>query len=153
MYIIKKHETITSNQESPVLIYPNKIKNTIVFTIKTGYKLESLTNETIKLLGDGPIIDQKKNGQNVPELEQVHSVLLHCNVVHNDYLQNSKLLYTFVPDNAFGQLLSIQPKALIQSKTTDSIFDHIEIWFNDQNNNSLQIEDSVSIALIIQTKI
>ena len=85
------------------------------------------TNETMTLLGDGPIFDQNKNGLNVPELEQAHSVLLHCNVVHNDYLQNSKLLYTFVPDNAFGQLLSIQPKALIQSKTTDSIFDHIEI--------------------------
>ena len=86
----------------------------------------------MKLLGDGPIIDQNKNGVNVPELEQVYSVLLHCNVVHNDYLQNSKLLYTFVANNAFGQLLSIQPKALIQSKTTDSIFDHIEIWFTDQ---------------------
>ena len=44
-----------------------------------------LTNETIALLGDGPIVDQNKNVQNVPELEQVHSVLLHRNVVHNDY--------------------------------------------------------------------
>ena len=125
----------------------------IVFKIKTGYKLELLTNETMKLLGDGPIIDKDKNGDNVPELENVHSVLLPCNVVHNDYLQNSKLLYTFVPDKDFGQLLSIQPKALIQSKTTDSIFDHIEIWLTDQNNNSLQIEDTVSVTLIIQARI
>ena len=104
----------------------------------------------MKLLGDGPIIDQDKNGVNMPDLEQVHSVLLHCNLVHNDYLQNSKLLYTFIPNNAFGQLLSIEPKALIQSKTRDSIFDHIEIWFSDQNNNHLQIEDSVSVTLIIE---
>ena len=152
LYIIKKHETITSNEESPILIYPTKIKNRTVFKIKTGYKLELQTNETMRLLGDGPIIDIDKNGVNVPELKQAHSVLLHCNVVHNDYLQNSKLLYTFVPDKAFGQLLSIQPKALIQSKTTDSIFDHIEICFTDQNNNSLQIKDSVSVALMIQTR-
>ena len=104
------------------------------------------------LLGDGPIIDTDKNGKNVPKLEQVRSVLLHCNVVHNSYLQNSKLLYTFVPNNAFGLLLSISPKVLKQSKTTDSIFDYTEIWFTDQNNNSLQIEDDISISLIIQNK-
>ena len=117
------------------LIYPNKTKNRIVFKIKTGYKL------------------QVKNGVNVPELEKVHSVLLHCNVVQNDYLQNSKLFYSFVPGNAFEQLLSIQPKALIQSKTIDYIFDHIAVWFTDQNNNFLQLEDSVSVTIIIQNKV
>ena len=147
-----KNKTITANEGSPILIYPKKIKNRIVLKIKTGYKLQLLTNETMKLLGDGPIIDQNKNGTNIPELEIVESALLHCNVVENDYLQNSKLLYTFVPNNAFGQLLSIQPKPLIQPKTTDSIFDHIEIWFTDQNNNSLKINNSVSITLIIQNK-
>ena len=78
-----------------------------MFKIKTGYKLELLTNETMKLLGDGPIIDKDKNGGNAPELENVQSVLVHCNVVYNDYLQNSKLLYNFVRDKGFGQLLSI----------------------------------------------
>ena len=115
------------------LIYPNKTKNRIVFKIKTGYKL------------------QVKNSVNVPELEKVHSVLLHCNVVQNDYLQNSKLFY--YPGNAFEQLLSIQPKELIQSKTIDSIFDHIAVWFTDQNNNFLQVEDSVSVTIIIQNKV
>ena len=152
LYIIKEHESITSNAESPVLIYPNRIKNRIVFKIKTGYKLELLTNETMALLGDGPIIDTNKNGDNVPELEQVHSVLIHCNAVHNDYLQDSKLLHFFVPDKSFGQLISIQPKELIQSKATGSIFNYVEIWFIDQNNRPLQIEGSVNIALIIQTR-
>ena len=120
-----------------------------MFKVKTGCKLELLTNETMKLLGDSPIIDKNKNGDNVP---QVHSVLVHCNIVHNDYLQNSKLLYTFVPDKGFGQLLVIEPKALIQSETTDSVFDYIEIWITDQNNNSLQIEDRVNAALTIQPR-
>ena len=100
-----------------------------MFKIKTGYKLELLTNETMKLSDDGPVFDKDKNGDNVPDLEKIHTVLLNCNVIHKEYLQNSKLLHTFVPGKAFGQLLSIQPKALLQSKTTDSIFDHIEIWF------------------------
>ena len=123
-----------------------------MFKIKKGYKLELFSNETTSLLGDGPIIDKNKNGDNVSELEQVYSVLIHCNIVQNDYLQNSKLLYIFVPDKSFGQLLFIEPKALIQSKTTDSAFDHIEIWVADQNNRSLQIEDSVNTALAIQTR-
>ena len=72
LYIIKKHKTITTNEESPILIYPNKIKYRIVFKIKTVYKLELLTNETMKSLGDGPIIDTIKNGANFPELEQVN---------------------------------------------------------------------------------
>ena len=91
-FIIKKHKTITADEYSPILIYPNKIKKGMVFKIKTGYKLELLSNKTMNLLGDGTIIDRYKNGDNVPELEQVNSVLIHCNFVHNDYLQNSKLL-------------------------------------------------------------
>ena len=106
----------------------------------------------MSLLGDGPIIEKDKNGGKVSELEEDHSVLIHSNVVHNDYLQNSILLYTFVPGETFGQLLVIEPKALIQSKTTDPVFDYIEIWITDQNNRSLQIEDSINAALIIQTK-
>ena len=55
-----------------------------------------LTDETMALLGDEPIVDNNENGKNIPELEKVSSVLLHCNVVHNDHLQNSKLLYSFI---------------------------------------------------------
>ena len=77
--IIKKHETITA-ENFPIRIYVNKIKNRIVFKIKTGYKLELLTNETMDLLGEGPIIDKDKNSSNLPKLEQVRSVLIHCNV-------------------------------------------------------------------------
>ena len=149
---LKKHENIITSEEYPVLIYPNKIKNRVVFKIKAGYKLELLTNEVMALLGDCPVIDKDQNGGNVPELEQVHSVLMHCNAVHSDCLQNSKLLYSFVPDKSFGQLLSIEPKALIESKTTKSVFDYVEIWITDQNKRSLHIEDSVNIALIIQTR-
>ena len=150
--IVKKHESdITSSEESPILIYPNVIKNRIVFKIKAGYKLKLLTNGTMKLLGDGTIIDQNKNDKNVPELENATSVLLHCNAVRNDHLQNSKLLYSFVPNNSFGRLLSIQPRELIHAKTSNSIFDYLEIWFTDQNNNPLKFEEKIDVSLVIVT--
>ena len=148
--IINKHEKVELNENSPILIYPDGVKNRLNFRIKTGYKLELVTKETQTLLGDGPIIDKDKNSTNVPQLDQVEYVLLHCNRVENDYLRSSKLLYEFVPDKTFGQLISVKPPVFIQCKTRDTIFDHIEIWFTDQNNNSLQIEDKVSVTLIIQ---
>ena len=64
----------------------NKIKNRIVFKIKTGYKLELLTPETMKLLGNTKKdVDKDKDGENVPKLESVEVVLVHCNLVKNDY--------------------------------------------------------------------
>ena len=75
---------MTENQ--PVQIYPNKIKNRIVFKIKAGYKLELLTPETMKLLGSAKKdADKDKDGENIPKLESVEAVLVHCNLVKNDY--------------------------------------------------------------------
>ena len=96
-FIIKKHETLTANP--PIQIYPNKIKNRIVFKIKTGYKLGLLTPETMKLLGSTEKdVDSDKNSQNVPKLESVEVVLVHCNVVENDYQHALKVLFSFVPN-------------------------------------------------------
>ena len=64
----------------------NKIKNRIVFKIKAGYKLDFLTPETMKLLGSTKKdVDKDKDGENVPKLVSVEVVLLHCNLVKNDY--------------------------------------------------------------------
>ena len=120
-FIIKKHETLTENP--PIQIYPNKIKNRIVFKIKTGYKLELLTPETMKLLGSTKKdVDKDKDGENVPKLESVEVVLVHCNLVKNDYQHTSKVLFTFVPNKQFGQLINISPHSLMMMNTinTDS---------------------------------
>ena len=147
-YITKKNETITD--VSPVLIYVNEINNRIVFKIKSGHKLELLLKETMKLLGSSTdIIDGDKNSELVPQLVSVDLVLVHCNVVNNSYQQASKVLFTFVPNKKYGQLITVSPETLIMLKTVNTEFSFIEIWFTDQDNRPLEIEDSVNISLIV----
>ena len=111
-YIIKKHETIGEN--APILIYANTINNKIVFEIKSGYKLEVLSKETMKLLGSTKdTTDTDKNSENVPKLENVEVVLVHCNLFNNAYQQHSRVLFTFVSNKQYGQLISISPHSLV----------------------------------------
>ena len=118
--------------------------------IKTGYKLELLTKERMQLLGSSKKdIDQNKNGEVVPRLETVEVVLVHCNLVNNNYQQASKVLFTFVLNKQLGQLITITPHSPTMLKTTNAEFSFIEIWFTDQNNRPLEIEDNVNITLII----
>ena len=99
--IIKKHEIIADHP--PLQICPNKIKNKIVFKIKTSYKLELFSKETMQLLGSSKKdINQNKDGEIVPKLETVEVALLHCNLVNNNYQQASKVLFTCVPNKKFG---------------------------------------------------
>ena len=105
-YILKKHgEDI---DEPSVQIYVNKIENRITFKIKKGYSLELLTPETMKLLGSTENkITKDKNRENVPKPEITEVVLIHCNIINNDYRQDSKVLYSFFPNKPFGSLLEI----------------------------------------------
>ena len=94
--------------------------------------------------------DAHKNNENVPRLENVEVVLVHCNLVNNSYQQASRVLFTFVSNKQYGQLISILPHTLIFLKAMDTEFSEIEVWFTDQNNNTLEIEDK-NISLIINT--
>ena len=86
-------------------IYVNKIENRITFKIKTGYDLELLTPETMKLVrGTENEITKDKIGENVPHLEITEAVLVHCNIVNNDYQQDSRVLYTFDSNKLLGSL-------------------------------------------------
>ena len=134
------------------MIYANRILNRVTFRIKTGYELELLTNEIMRLLVDGPIIDTTKNVENVPRLEIVRNVLVFCNLIENVYLQDSKLLFVFVPNSRFGSLLSITPQALKYCDTVDSIFDYVGILFADQNSRPLEIDDDMTVTIIIKNK-
>ena len=78
----------------------------------------------------------------MPKLESVEAVLVHCNLVNNNYQQALKLLFTFVPNKQFGQLINIAPHSLIMLNTANTEFSSIEVWFTDQNSEPLEIEES-----------
>ena len=109
-YILKKHgEDI---DKLSVQIYVNKIQNRVTFKIKNGYSLELSTPQKLKLklLGSSENkITKDENGENVPHLEIMEVVLVHCNIVNNDYEQDLRVLYTFLPNKPFGSLLRISP--------------------------------------------
>ena len=85
----------------------------------------------------------------MPRLETVEVVLVHCNLENNNYKQASKVLFTFAPNKQFGQLITIAPHSATIWKTTNAEFSFIKVWFTDQNNRPLEIEDNVDITLII----
>ena len=145
---IKNYEAIEANPS--VQIYTNKIKNRIVFKIKTGYKLELLSPETMKLLGSTKKdVDQDTHGEDVPKFELVEVVLVHCNLANNKYQQTSKVLLTLVPNKQFGQLFTIASHSLTMLNTKNAEFSSIEVWFTDQNSKPFEIENNVNLTLII----
>ena len=85
----------------------------------------------------------------MPKLGSVEVVLMHCNLVNKSYQQACKILFTFVPNKQVGQLITISPYSLTMLKTTNTEFQSIKLWFTDQDNRPLEIEDSINITLII----
>ena len=116
-----------------------------------GYGLERLKPETMKLLGSTENkITEDKNSKNVPHLEITEVVLVHCNIVNNDYQQDSKVLYTFVPNKLFGSLLEMSPTNHIFLKTFNSEYDETIVWFTDRNSQPLEIEDRINLTMVIR---
>ena len=99
------------------------------------------------------IITKHKNGENVPHLQITHVVLVHCNMVNNDYQQGSRVLYTFVPNKPFGALLDISPTNHIFLKAFNSEYNEIEVLFTDQNGKPLQIEDRINLTMVIKWRL
>ena len=126
-YIIKKHEYIIKKHETI-----NRRNNVIIRKLKIYY-----------------FINKNKDSEIVPRLETVEVALVHYNLVNNNYQQASKVLFTFVPNKQFAQLITITPLSLTMLKTTKAEVSFIEIWFTDQNNRPPEIEDNVNITLII----
>ena len=101
-YTIKKQETVII---PPIHVYTNIINNRSMLKIKDGYKLELEMPETMKLLGRTKILtDKTKNWEKVLCLEVVEVVLVHCNLVQNQYQQKSEVLYTFTPNKSYAYL-------------------------------------------------
>ena len=145
----KKHGENTNKLS--VEIYVNKIENRVTFKIKNGYSLELLTPKTMKLLGiTENNITKDKNGENVPHLEISEVVLAHRNIVNNDYQQDLRVLYMFVPSKPFGSLLEISPTNHIFLKAFNSEYDEIIAWFTNQNSQPLEIEDRIDLTMVVK---
>ena len=126
----------------------NKIENRITFKIKTGYYLELLTPETMKLLGSTETkITKEKNGP--PHIEHV-KLIVHSNIFNNDYQQDSRILYTFVPNKPFRSLLGISLRNHTFLKIFNSEFQEVKVWLTDQNSTPLEIEHKITLTLIIK---
>ena len=105
----------------------------------------------MKLLGSTKNkITKDKSDENVPHLEITEVILVHCNIVNNDYQQDSRVLYTFVPNKPFSSLLEISPTNHIFLKTFNSEYNEIEVWFTDQNSKPLEIEDRINLTMVIK---
>ena len=100
-YISINHEEKTDNPS--IRIYVNKIEGRIAFKIKTAYYLELLIPEAMKLLGNFKSkITKDQSGEKVPHTEIAKVVLVHCNIVNNDFERRSAVLYTFISNKFFG---------------------------------------------------
>ena len=107
-YILKNHRENINN----LLIYVDKTENRITFRIENGYSLGNTENKIIK----------DKNGENVRHLEIAEVVLVHCHIVNNDYQQDSKVLYTFVPNKPFGR----------KSSNKSSFLKNISLYYKNE---------------------
>ena len=127
------------------------MKKRTTFKIKNLNYLDLLTPEKMKLLGSTKSkITEDKNGENVPHFEFTELVLVHCNMVNNDYQQDSRISYTFVPNKPFGMLLEISSTNHIFLKTFNSEFQEIKVWFTDQISKPLEVEGKINLTLIIK---
>ena len=101
----------------------------------------------MKLLGSTENkITKDKNGESVPHFEITEVVLVHCNIINNDYQQDSRVLYTFVPNKPFGSLLETSPTNHIFLKE----YGEITVWLTDQNSKVLEIEDRINLTMVIK---
>ena len=98
-------------------------------------------------------ITKDKNDENVPYLEITEVILVHCNSANIDYQQDSRVLYTFVPNKPFRSLLEISPTNHIFLKTFNSEYDEIIVWLTDQNSQPLEIEDRINLTMVIKWRL
>ena len=106
----------------------------------------------MKLLGstESKITKNKNDENDVPHLEVVELVLVHCNLVNNEYQQDTRTLYTFTPNKPYGSLLEVSPTSYIFLNTFNSKFQEIKIWFPDQTSEPIEVEDRINVTLIIK---
>ena len=104
----------------------------------------------MKLLGSTKKeFDQDKDQENVPKLQAVKVILVHCNLVNNNYQLASKALFRLIANKQFDQLINASPHSLTMLNTTRTEFSFIDIRFTDQNSKEFEIKEDVNLTLMI----
>ena len=129
LYQIFRIPSIYVKKQKIHIYVKKKTENRIMSKLKTGYYLELLITETMKLL------ESTKN--KVTKDENV--VLIHRNIVNNNHPEDLRVLYTFIANKLSGQVLDISPKNFIFLKYLNSVISYLEVWFTDPNSKLLEI--------------
>lgn len=137
----------------PINLYPNSVYNRISILISDGYTLQ-LGEGMAKTLGfSNRNITASANGDLVPNVERVETVLVHTNLVENAFVVDSSILYSFTPDKPFGYLLNVKPSFPRWCHTRNSEFSEVSVWFTDQEYRPLEIEDpKITVDLLIKPR-
>ena len=123
------------------------VSNNFILALKAGIRETLGFDNTQTALTNGDF-----NGVNVPQIERVNNVLVHCNLVNNTTVYDSSIIHAFVPNNSYGNILEIAPNYPFWRKTRNSSIQYIEVWFTDQDNRALEIEDNILVELQIADK-
>ena len=141
------------NTPSGIRIYANPVFNRVTISVSEEFEL-NLGKGLAHFLGfdssQFSITNTEVNGALKPNTERVHNVIINCNLAQNDYNNSSNTLFTFTPDQSFGTLLSIKPNYPLWTSCRNASFSDIEVWFTDQDNRPLEIEDNVTVTLHIK---
>lgn len=151
--LLNKHENADGTYG--INIYANPVYNRVTITASADFTF-SMKAGLMETLGfdrtQQHITNTEVNGNLVPKLEKVDTVLIHCNLVDNRVTHNSSILYAFVPNDSFGNLLSISPNYPQNRYCRNATFDYVEVYFTDQDGKPLDVEDRLLVELQIVDK-
>lgn len=145
--------TSTDNKQYGINLFSNAAYNRVSYKVKSEFEL-SFGEGLAKVLGATPDTIYRGSGNfpNVPQIENVKSVQVHCSLVYNEYQSDSSLLYNFTPKSSYGSLLSVEPRFPQWRQTRVSTENTIEVWLTDQDGTALDIEDDWGVVLQIAEK-
>ena len=155
-HVMKRHDDKLEGKP-PITLRNNTIFYRVAIDVDNKYELILPPKGLSEVLGFTERLKIKNdtvNGDTIPQLERVETVLVHCNLVYNKYRNDTHLLYSFTPDKKFGSLLNIKPNfGQWRNCSKSAEVTEIEVWFTDQNNTPLDIQDpKISVELQIMDK-
>lgn len=141
-----------TNEDFPISIYPNTVYNRVSIVLKSGFQL-ILSRGMANVLGfSNQLITNTSTGDLVPQIERVEVVMVHCNMAQNNFTQDSSLIYSFVPNSAYGTQLHQRPRFPIWRQARKTSERSIDIWFTDQLYRPLEIEDNILVEIQLAPK-